>query len=377
MNKFHRGTWVEVKLDALTHNYEQFKQLHKNHAIMAVIKANAYGHGDVEVAKCFTRQGATYLAVSSLDEALHLRSHEITTPLIILAPVKITDCEIAARNNITIVAYDEEWAKKLSKILLPQQLKIHIELETGMNRIGIRDLLTTMTHLKSNKNIDIEGIYTHIHSADTKKTSIDEQVEKFNQTIVKAGMNKFKYIHIANTATTLKCDLKYVNMQRVGLGLYGINPDEEYVKTPLKLKPAFSFHSELTQVSHIKKGESVSYGATYIAPKDTVVGTLSVGYADGWCRLNQGRNVKIKGQQCPIIGRICMDQLMIALPSDDFSIGEVVTLIDEEINAGVIAKEIGTIAYEVLTLISDRVPRVYVENKIVRHCYLGRNKIHI
>ena len=372
MSEFYRDTWVEIDLDALIHNYNQFNALHLKQDMMAVIKANAYGHGDIQVAKLFAQLGATYLAVSSLDEGLKLRHHGIHSAIIVLAPVKIQDVEVAAEFDITLIAYDEGWVEELAKLHLTQPLKLHLEVETGMNRIGLKEVLQAYTILSKMDQVIIEGIYTHIASGDSDLESVARQLAVFSAIINSFEPNAFKYIHVANTATTLQFELEGINMQRVGIGLYGINPDDGFITTALDLQPAFNLHAQLTQVSRIKKNEAVSYSGTFIADEEMVVGTLSVGYADGWCRLNQGRKVIIKGHECEIIGRVCMDQMMIKLPSADFQRGDVVTLIGQKMSANRVANELGTIPYEVLTLINDRVPRVYQKNGEVVDWNLGR-----
>jgi len=373
MTNFYRETWAEVDVDALEHNFHQFKRHHPKLALIAVVKANAYGHGDVFVGKIFEQLGADYLAVSSLDEALHLRNHGLSVPIMVLAPVHIDHVHVAAQEKITVIAYDETWANQLGELSLAQPLTVHIELETGMNRIGVRDLPKTLDALHQNEKVVVEGLYTHIHSGDSDKASVLRQIATFEAMLGGVDGAQFKFVHIANTATSLQFEIPFVNMQRVGLGLYGVNPDEAFIETSLKLLPVFSLFSKLTQVSHLFKGETVSYGGTFVAQSEQIVGTVSIGYADGWCRLNQGRFVKVNGELCPIIGRVCMDQLMIALPHDGFVAGDVVTLIGEELTVSLVAKETQTIAYEVLTLMSDRVPRVYKKEGRVVACVRARH----
>jgi len=374
MTKFYRDTWACIDLDALAHNYEQFMQLHPRQEMMAVIKANAYGHGDVQVAQLFSDLGATYLAVSSLDEALNLRKHHIKTPILTMAPVKISDLSVAAQFDITVTAYDEEWVKELATTQMQHHLKLHLEVETGMNRTGLRDLAETYDTLSSMSHISVEGIYTHIASADSNLCSVAKQLEAFNCILTSFEPHTFKYIHVANTATALQGQPEGPNMQRVGLGLYGINPDDVFIQTDLDLQPAFSLYARLTQVSKVKKGEAVGYGGTFVADDEICVGTLSIGYADGWSRKNQGRVVLINGYECEIIGRVCMDQLMVKLPTADFHIGDIATLIGGCLPAHRVANELDTIAYEVLTLIGDRVPRIYEKNGAIMDVNLGRFK---
>lgn len=372
MTKFYRDTWVCIDIDAIIHNYHQISQLRPNQEIIAVIKANAYGHGDIQIAKLFSELGVAYLGVSSLDEAVKLRRHDVKTPIIVLAPVKTSDVHVAAELDITVVAYDEVWVDELTKLELSRPLKIHLEIETGMNRIGLRAAMKAYSALAKVKHIIIEGIYTHIADADSDLESVMGQITMFDKIKKTFRPTTFKYTHVANTATTLQLEIEGLNAHRVGLGLYGINPDDQFVKTDLDLQPAFSLYSKLTQVSKVKKGGSVSYSSTFVAEEDIYVGTLSVGYADGWCRLNQGRMVLINGFECEIIGRICMDQMMVKLPSSEFKIGDIATLIGADLPASRVANELKTIPYEVLTLINDRIPRIYRRNGGINDYNLGR-----
>lgn len=365
-NNFYRDTWVEIDLDALQHNYQQFAALRPNQQMIAVIKANGYGHGDLQMAQLYTELGVAYLAVSSLDEAIKIRHNQITTPIIVLAPVKIADVSTAALFSVTVVAYDEQWVAELAHVQLTKQLKIHLEVETGMNRIGLRSVKKTYDQLCQIPNIKIEGIYTHIASADSDLDSVKRQLDAFGRIIKSFNPQTFKLIHIANTPTTMQYDLPITNSHRVGLGLYGINPDENFIKAQLPLRPALTMFSRLTQVSKLKPGDAVSYGATFVTDQEIYVGTLSVGYADGWLRANQGRRIIINGYECEIIGRICMDQMMVKLPNADFAIGDVATLIGDRMPVARVATELATIPYEILTLISDRIPRLYKQdNEII------------
>ena len=375
MTKFYRDTWVEIDVDALVHNYHQFVNLRPSQAMIAVIKANAYGHGDIVLAKLFANLGATYLAVSSLDEAINLRKHEIQTPIIVLAPVKVSDVNVAADFDITVIAYDEQWVDELVKTQIHSQLKLHLEVETGMNRTGLTDVLQNYEKLSQIDHVIVEGIYTHIASADSNLESVEQQILAFSRIIKSFKPDTFKYIHVANTATTIQFELEDINAHRVGLGLYGVNPDDDFIKTDLDLRPALSLYAKLTQVSKVEKGATVSYGGVFVAKTDMYVGTMSVGYADGWCRMNEGRFVVIKGHECEIIGRVCMDQMMVRLPSGDFHIGDVATLIGDCLPVSCVASELGTIAYEVLTLISDRIPRIYKENGKMVDYNLGRFRL--
>lgn len=372
MNNFYRDTWVEIDLDALKHNYEQLVAHRPNQQMIAVIKANGYGHGDLQMARLYSELGVAYLAVSSLDEGLKLRRHGIKTPIIVLAPVKITDTPIAATANITLIAYDEQWVLELATVNLPKQLTLHLEVETGMNRIGLRNAQAAYEQLCQIPNVETCGIYTHIASADSNLVTVAEQIANFGQIIKAFDPGTFKFVHIANTPTTLQYDIPTTNAHRVGLGLYGLNPDADFIKTLLDLRPALNLFSSLTQVSKLNPGDAVSYGGTFVAETEMHVGTVSIGYADGWIRANQGRNVIINGHECEIIGRVCMDQMMVKLPSGDFAIGDPVVLIGDEMPVTRVATELDTIPYEVLTLISDRIPRIYKNIDGIVDINLGR-----
>ena len=240
MIKFYRDTWVEIDVDALVHNYHQIAQLRPSQEMIAVIKANAYGHGDVQIARLFSELGVAYLGVSSLDEAVKLRKHSLQTPIIVLAPVKISDVHVATQFNITIIAYDEQWVDELANIQLSEPLKLHLEVETGMNRIGLRVAMKAYDILSKIKHVAIEGIYTHIASADSDLESVAKQLDTFRHIRKAFKSATFKYTHVANTATTLQFELEGINAHRVGLGLYGINPADDFIKTDLNLRPAFS-----------------------------------------------------------------------------------------------------------------------------------------
>lgn len=370
--EFYRDTWAEINLDALNHNYNEFVKHCDNQKMIAVIKANGYGHGDLVMAEVFTELGACYLGVSSLDEALKIRRANITTPIIVLAPVKISDVEVASKNNVTIIAYDEQWVLELSKLTLSSSLTVHFEVETGMNRVGLRDVEMAYEMLSQHEFVKIEGIYTHIASADSDLDSLADQLDAFHCILNNFEDGTFEYVHLANTPTAMQVKNDITNAVRVGIGLYGVNPDPNFIKTDFDLRPAFAFYSRLTQVSNIEANESVSYSGTFVAQEAMSVGTLSVGYGDGWCRLNQGRFVLINGYECEIIGRVCMDQMMVKLPHSEFAIGDKATLIGDRIEVNRVAQELSTIPYEVLTLISDRVPRLYFKNKQLIGTELGR-----
>ena len=198
-------------------------------------------------------------------------------------------------------------------------------------------------------------------TADSDAEYLDYQIRQFEELISDLDLSHIKYVHLENTATLLQHQFEFDHAIRLGLGLYGINPDAKYIPLDFDLKPALKLYSKITQIKRIQIGDKVGYGATYTASHDEWIGVVPIGYADGWIRAHQGRHVIIDGQECEIIGRVCMDQMMIRLPYE-MKIGTLVTLIGDEMPVERVAAEIGTISYEILCTLSDRVPRVYKKN---------------
>jgi len=358
---YYRDTYAEVNLDAISYNVSQIKKLHPNKTIFAVVKANGYGHGDYEVAKTAIEAGAGFLAVSALDEALSLRQQGIDHPILVLGMTRLKDVFVAAEHKISLTAHDEEWIKALVLLHMDQTLLIHLKIDTGMHRLGMtpRDnILSSFNLLNQHEMIHVEGIYTHMSTADSDLAYLHKQTAAFQQVLRQLDLTKVKYVHAENTATLLQFDFDFDQGIRLGLGMYGLNPDPGFIELDFDLKPALSLYSHLTQVKKIYKGDKVGYGATYEAPEDHWLGVVPIGYADGWIRQHQGRHVVVNGSECEIIGRICMDQMMIRLPKK-VPMGTKVELIGKQMPVQRVAAELGTITYEVLCLISDRVPRVY------------------
>ena len=357
----YRETWVEVDLDAIYHNVSLVKKLHQNKALFTVVKANAYGHGDVEVSKTALEAGADVLAVSSLDEAMNLRQAGINAPILVLGMTRIKDVYMAVKNQISLTAHDAQWIKELAHLKFESQLLVHLKLDTGMHRLGfseVEDVVSQFKALKAMPHVKVEGVFTHMATADNDERYFEAQLKTFEQMISLLDVTDVKYVHIANTATLLQRAFIFDHAVRLGLGTYGLNPDASYIPFEQELKPALSLYSKLVQVRKIQCGAKVGYGATYEAKQEEYIGVVPIGYADGWIRAHQGRMVVIEGYECEIIGRICMDQMMVRLPYE-MNVGTQVTLIGKEMSADRIAKELDTISYEILCLISDRVPRVY------------------
>ena len=361
MQEYYRDTWAEIDLDAITHNVKQIKDLHPTKEIFAVVKANGYGHGDAEVSKVAIEAGVSCLAVSGLDEALRLRNSGIEVPILVLGMTRLKDVLLAAENNISLTAHDEMWIEHLVSLPLKTPVKVHLKIDSGMHRLGLmteEQVQKNFNRLKTALMVEVEGVFTHMATADSDKEYLGHQIETFKRLIANLDLSDVKYVHLENTATLLQKEFDFDHGIRLGLGLYGINPDKEFIPIEFELKPALKLLSNLVQVKKIKKGDKVGYGATYEAQEDEWIGVVPIGYADGWTRSHQGRHVIVNGYECEIIGRVCMDQMMIRLPKQ-FPMGTEVTLIGDGMPVERVAKEVGTISYEILCLISDRVPRVY------------------
>lgn len=369
--QFFRPTKAIIDLQAIQQNVKNLKEfLRPNVQIIAVVKANAYGHGDVAVARAALKSGATVLAVATPDEALHIRAHFEEPDILILGASPVSFAPYAAQQRIILTAFADDWIQQAASLLVDEALplRLHIKIDSGMGRIGIRseqELLELYQTIQSTDNMELDGIFTHFATADEEDTiHFDQQVQFFEKCLAVIP-NKPRLVHASNTAASLVKDphLQY-DAVRFGISMYGLSPSS-YVKSilPFHLLPAFSLESELVHVKQIKSGDPVGYGATYVASTDMWIGTIPIGYADGVIRKLGGQEVLIDGQRMPIVGRICMDQCMVALPKA-YDIGEKVTLIGRQGNTGVSidewATKLETINYEIPCIITTRVPRTYL-----------------
>ncbi|MBB5326000.1 alanine racemase [Anoxybacillus tepidamans] len=386
VGSFHRDTWVEVDLDAIFHNVASLRTfLRKETAIMAVVKANAYGHGDVQVAQTALEAGASYLAVAFLDEALALRKKGIEAPILVLGAVRPEDIQLAARERITLTVFQQEWLEKAKQWHQDgPPVALHLKMDTGMGRLGVKEEEETkriVAMIDEHSAFSLEGVYTHFATAD----EIDTQYFSFQYENFLRMLNWLpyqpKWIHCGNSATSLRFPDKVFNMVRFGIAMYGLTPSLALKPhLPFELKEAFSLHSRIVHVKRLLPGEKVSYGATYTVEKEEWIGTVPIGYADGWIRKLQNFQVLVNGVKAPIIGRICMDQMMIRLP-EYVPVGTKVTLIGKQGDAQVtmddVAQYLGTINYEIPCTISYRVPRIFLKKQSimeVRNVVLDGNR---
>jgi len=364
---------VLVDETAILHNLQHaIGQLDAGTKLFAVIKADAYGHGLLRVARVAEAAGAGGYCVAILDEAVALRQADFTLPVLVLGIIDPQTAAIAAANTIAVPVGSVAWLEAALPVLaadpdLPK-LRVHLALDTGMGRIGFRhldEMNAAIAFVQAHpEQFEIAGLFTHFATADEKDTTyFNEQVAKFHQYLA-ALPNKPEYIHVSNSATSLWHAACNGNMIRYGVAMYGLNPSGHAIpETPYPLEPALSLVSQLIFTKQIHAGDGVSYGVTYRAAGDEWIGTVPMGYADGWLRRMQGFHVLVDGQPCEIVGRVCMDQFMIRLPKE-YAPGTEVVLVgqsgDQKITLQDVADFSDTIHYEVACSLAERLPRVSV-----------------
>lgn len=355
---FYRNTWAEIDLDKLAHNINVIKE-HTKKEVFCVVKANAYGHGDFHIASEAMKNGCQYVAVSSLDEAMALRKQGYTQAILILGYVSVGDVQVAIQEKITLTAISYEWVCELCDYDVDLTgLKIHLKVDTGMNRIGMKkvDQLQASLRMLIDKQVNVEGIYTHYHSADNDDKSLCQRQQHWFYHVLDSLEYDFKWIHTCNSDASISFHDERSNAVRVGLALYGIKS----VDVKIDLQPILSLYTKITCIKEVKKNETIGYGATYQCHKDEIIATIPIGYGDGFVRANQGRFVCIDTHPYEIVGRVCMDQCMIKVDKM-YPVGTKVEIISAYIPITQMAHELKMIPYEVLCLLSDRIPRVYLK----------------
>lgn len=368
----YRNTWAEIDLEAIRHNVTQLQELlPHNRKVMGVIKANGYGHGSVEVAKAITNSGIDHLMVAYLEEAIKLREHGIKEPILVIGRIPPKFVHVAIKHDITLAIFQREWLLEVLEQPTEGTLSIHLEFETGFNRTGIRseaDLQQIIEVVKnSNGRIKITGAYTHFATADEIDSAhYKRQQERYESMLHELENNYDEPIvaHTGNSAAGIQYPEQMLQYTRFGIALYGLYPSRQIKQLEnVPLKQAFSLYSELIEVKQIEPGDYIGYGITYEAQGKEWIGTIPIGYADGWPRALQGFHVLIAGKEQPIVGRICMDMLMVKL-DESYEIGEKVTLIGRSEAANIwvddVAHYLDTINYEIPCMITSRVPREYI-----------------
>ncbi|MCK0499781.1 alanine racemase [Helicobacter pylori] len=374
-----RASFVEVNTASLRHNFSAVKSIvPKDAHIMAVVKANAYGTGAIKASEIFLQEGANYLGVATLDEALELRSHFSKTPILILGYSPNANASMLIDNDLSAMIFSLEQAEVFSQMALKSQkrLKIHLKIDTGMHRLGLEPNFKSIEIIKkirALKGLEVEGIFTHLSNADAKiKTHAKNQMKAFNAFLEQLLNQKieFQYRHAYNSAGILSLcngnENRFLNLYRPGIMLYGFYPSNGMKETcPTILKNVISLKAQIVQIRSVKKGEFIGYGEHFYTNEETLVGVLALGYADGLMRALGNRiQVAINNQLAPLIGKVCMDQCFVKLNNIQAKEGDEVILFGDKSakanDASEIAALLNTIPYETISTLSKRLERVYI-----------------
>ena len=377
MHGIRKRTWAEISLDNAVWNYEQIRKATRADAkVCCVIKANAYGHNAVHLARLYESLGADYLAVSNLEEAVQLREAGITLPVLILGYTPPECAELLANHQIAQCVYSRTYGEALSQAAMSAgvRVRIHIKIDTGMGRIGFQhhgecDELADALAVCKLPCLLPEGIFTHFASADEGEVGeayTQMQFQAFMEAVeyLQNGGIKFMLRHCANSAAIFDYPAYHLDMVRAGVVLYGLKPSGDVRNLP-ELRPVMKLKSVISHIKPIAKGDSVSYGHTYTAEGPRMVATVPIGYADGFWRANaNGCKMLIRDRLFPLIGRVCMDQLMLDITdAPDLAVGDTVTIFGDSqgrCTADAIAESTGTINYEVVCAVGERVPRFFL-----------------
>ena len=377
--------WAEIDLDAIENNIREIRRYVTPTAkILGVVKADAYGHGYLEVARTLLENGADALAVACLDEAIQLRKCNIQCPILILGHSCCEEAETLVSYDVMPACFEMELAEAMSAaaVKLGKTAKIHIKIDTGMGRVGYRYTDDTATNestvseilkIAALPNVEVNGIFTHFAVADEDDDEYTYlQFKRFCEVcdrLAEKGLN-IPVRHCANSAALIRFPQMHLDMVRPGIILYGKQPSAFVDCGALNLKPAMTFKAKITNIKMIEKGASVSYGRRFTADGDTKIATVPVGYADGYSRiLSELAQVIAGGKLCDIVGNICMDQCMIDVTSvNNINIGDEVILFGRgdniELPVESLAEKMGTINYEILCMIGKRIPRIYIRNGV-------------
>lgn len=379
MEGYYRPTAAVISLDAMHDNVTAFRsRLVPGSRLLASVKANAYGHGAVWSARTAVAAGADYLGVAFLDEALQLRDAGLDTPVLVLGLTPAAAFEVARARGVTVTLYREDQLDAIERMpAAGPKLKAHIKVDSGMGRLGVLPGPAAERFLERALQLPqlaVEGMYTHYAKADeADKTYTSMQAERFGSVVdyVRRAQLPIALIHAGNTAAGIDLPPHVGGMLRLGIGMYGLYPSGEVRRDEIALQPVMSLRTRLAHVKTLSAGEGISYGTRYVTEKTERIGTLPVGYADGYSRMLSGKaEVLVRGRRHPIVGSICMDQCMVRLEDDPAGDGpawepdEEVVLFgrqgDAELPVEELADRLGTINYEVTCMVAARVPRVYV-----------------
>ncbi len=361
-----RKTYAVVDLARIAHNIAELKKAAKTD-VMAVVKANAYGHGMIQVAKTAVSCGVKWFAVATPDEAAEFRS-ALGEKVLLLSPADGEAVYEMVKGDISLCAFTIPQLEDIKKACraLYKRAFVHLKIDTGMNRIGAKtpeEIGRVLAYLKRNPELALEGVFTHFAKADyTDKSFTDAQYDRFltaREQVLAAGFQPL--FHAANSAATLDYPACHLDLCRLGIAMYGYAPSGETALHGRELLPALSLHTRISHIKELQAGEAVSYGAIYVAEKPETIATVPIGYADGYLRSFSGKaRAFLNGRTVSVAGRVCMDQTMFCVTGTGAKIGDELVLLGDGYTANDLAELAGTISYEILTGISSRVPRVYI-----------------
>ena len=389
----YRKTYVEVNIDNLKSNVENIVNYYNDYDYyFGVVKGNCYGHGTTYVINELIESGVNYLAVSSLEEAMEARQINKKIPILSLEPIRLEYIDICIKNNITMTVHDYDYAKELIRKKVDKKLKIHLKIDSGMNRIGFKDkkeLKEIYDELKNKENIEIEGIFTHFATLGINDKEWDNQLEKFKEITSEIDLNEIPIRHLAKSAAFINHPkIEFSNGIRLGIAMYGYDSTPKYntkgiknklralkryiykkqnniseaiMELPIQLKPAFKMFTEVIQIKKVKKGEFVGYGAGYRAEEDQIIAILPSGYDDGLFRKSKGRYVSINNKRYHLVGDVAMGMISVKV-DDSIKMYDKVTLIGDEIPIKEVARHNETIVYEIMCNIGKQIPRVYIKD---------------
>lgn len=360
----HRDSWVEINLENVAYNMKQMRKITpKNNKLLAVVKADAYGHGSVMLAPTLLASGADMLGVASIDEGVDLRQAKINSEILVLGAVPVWAVETAVKFDLIISIFSKEHLEACKKAFerTGMKPKVHVKLDTGMNRIGISidEAVEFINEVRAAEYLEFCGVFTHLANAEIReKTQV--QIDRWNSVISKINKEGL-ILHILNTAGSMCYDVENSNMRRAGIGIYGLYPDlpDDNNKKP-ELKPVMSLKARIVNIHEAKDGEGVSYGHTFTAKGTRKIATIPLGYADGVPRsLSNKISATLNGSEIKQIGNITMDQMMFDITGVEANLGDVITILDEKHSIDEWAKILGTINYELTCRLKVRLPRVY------------------
>jgi alanine racemase len=354
----YRKTYAIVDLEKIYHNYLEVSNIVSPRIVMPVVKANAYGHGVLEVVDYLYNRGVDHYCVSLYEEALELKEKFMDIKVLVMGSVNPEDFFDVASNDITITISNMDQIEQIKYFEMP--ITVHMKVDTGMNRLGFKtneEIMYAFEVLRDSGYVNLEGIYTHFSTADCDQEYYDMQRRRFDEIIAMLDYN-FRMVHASNSSSSIKYEngIDYTTHVRLGISLYGLTLDEGMDF----LQPAMTLVSHINEIKHLKKGEKVGYGATYEAQGNEIIGVLPIGYADGFIRKNQGGKVEINGSLYDIVGRICMDQMFVKIDASVTKSDDVI-LMGGMVSIDDVAQRLDTINYEVTCMVSYRVPRIYIK----------------